>query len=32
MAFTVADGKVVAIDALADAERLSRLDLSAFTT
>jgi RNA polymerase sigma factor (sigma-70 family) len=30
MAFTVAEGKVVAIDALADAERLSRLDLSSF--
>ena len=32
MAFTVADGKVVAIDALADPERLSRLDLSTFAT
>ncbi len=31
MAFTVADGKVVAIDAIADPERLSRLDLSTFT-
>ena len=27
MGFTVRDGKIVAIDALADPERLSRLDL-----
>ena len=26
--FTVADGKIVAMDALADPERLSRLDLT----
>ncbi|HEX5782021.1 MAG TPA: sigma-70 family RNA polymerase sigma factor [Solirubrobacteraceae bacterium] len=32
MAFTVVDGKVVAIDAIADPERLSRLDLSTFAT
>ena len=31
MAFTVADGRVVAIDALADPDRLSRLDLSPFS-
>jgi RNA polymerase sigma-70 factor (ECF subfamily) len=30
MAFTVADGRVVSIDALADPERLSRLDLGTF--
>jgi RNA polymerase sigma-70 factor (ECF subfamily) len=30
MAFTVADGKVLAIDAIAGRERLSRLDLSTF--
>ncbi len=29
MGFTVADGKIVAIDGLADPERLSRLDLAA---
>ena len=28
MAFTVAGGKIVAIDALADPERLARLDLA----
>jgi RNA polymerase sigma factor (sigma-70 family) len=31
MAFTVADGKVTEIDALADPERIARLDLSAIT-
>jgi hypothetical protein len=30
MAFTVADGRIVAIDVLIDPERLSELDLSAF--
>jgi RNA polymerase sigma-70 factor (ECF subfamily) len=30
MAFTVEGGKIVAIDALADPERLSRLDLAVF--
>ena len=29
MAFTVVDGKIVAINALADPDRLARLDLSA---
>jgi hypothetical protein len=28
MAFTVVDGKIVAIDAVADPDRLARLDLS----
>jgi hypothetical protein len=31
MAFTVDDGLIVAIDVLADPERLRRLDLSAWT-
>ncbi|MDB5075361.1 MAG: polymerase sigma-70 factor, subfamily, partial [Chloroflexi bacterium] len=30
MAFTVAEGRVVAIDALVDPERLGELDLSTF--
>jgi RNA polymerase sigma-70 factor (ECF subfamily) len=29
MAFTVADGKIVAIDVLSDPERLKQLDLAA---
>jgi RNA polymerase sigma-70 factor (ECF subfamily) len=32
MAFTVRDGTIVAIDALADPERIRRLDLAAFLT
>ena len=31
MAFTVVDGRILAIDALADPARLSRLDLPAFS-
>ena len=30
MAFTVANGKIVAIDVLADPERIERLNLTAF--
>ena len=31
MAFTVAEGRIVAIDALGDPDRLARLDLAGFT-